>query len=223
MDHVSHETIDKSLFIQSRGVLKKELQQHLRMQRAIRRSKHASLKEHGPGQIMDMVFIRERPASVEDRAAPGYWEGDLTAGSNNSYIATLAERYMRDEMLARVPGKGSETVINALIKHALSLAEKLYKSLTWNRGKEMADPQRFTLATNIKAYFCDPQSPWQRGFDDNTNALLLRQYFPKDADLSVHSQVKLYAVAHRLKERPRKTLERKTPAERFNACVASID
>jgi len=218
---VSHETIYRSLFIQARGVLKKELQQHLRTKRAIRRSKHANLKEYGPGQILNMVSIRVRPAAVEDRAVPGHWEGDLIAGSNNSYIATLVERYTRYVMLARVSSKDSETVINALIKQAHSLPKELYKSLTWDRGKEMADHQRFTLATDIKVYFCDPQSPWQRGSNENTNGLL-RQYFPKGTDLSVHSQAKLNAVARRLNERPRKTLEFETPAERFNACVASI-
>jgi IS30 family transposase len=218
---VSHETIYKSLFIQARGVLKKELQQQLRTQRAIRRSKHASQKQDGHGQILNAVSIRERPASVKDRAVPGHWEGDLIAGSNNSYIATLVERHTRYVMLAKVPGKDTETVINALIKQAHKLPRELYKSLTWDRGKEMADHQRFTLATDIKVYFCDPRSPWQRGSNENTNGLL-RQYFPKGTDLSVHSQAKLNAVARRLNERPRKTLEYETPAERFNACVASI-
>jgi len=218
---VSHETIYRSLFIQARGVLKKELQQHLRTQRAIRRSKHASMKQDGHGQILNMVSIRERPAAVEDRAVPGHWEGDLIAGSNNSYIATLVERHTRYVMLARVLGKDTETVINALIKQARLLPKELYKSLTWDRGKEMADHQRFTLATDIKVYFCDPSSPWQRGSNENTNRLL-RQYFPKGTDLSVHSQAKLNAVARRLNERPRKTLEYETPAARFNACVASI-
>jgi len=218
---VSHETIYRSLFIQARGALKKELQQHLRTQRAIRRSKHASMKQDGHGQILNMVSIRERPASVEDRAVPGHWEGDLIFGTNNSQIATLVERHTRYVMLAKVSGKDSETVINALIKQAHKLPRELYKSLTWDRGKEMADHQRFSLATDIKVYFCDPQSPWQRGSNENTNGLL-RQYFPKGTDLSVHSQAKLNAVARRLNERPRKTLEYETPAERFNACVASI-
>jgi len=218
---VSHETIYRSLFIQARGALKKELQQHLRTQRAIRRSKHAGMKEDGHGQILKMVSIRERPASVEDRAVPGHWEGDLIFGTNNSQIATLVERHTRYVMLAKVPGKDSETVINALIKQARSLPKELYKSLTWDRGKEMADHQRFTLATDVKVYFCDPSSPWQRGSNENTNRLL-RQYFPKGTDLSVHSQAKLNAVARRLNERPRKTLDYETPAERFNACVASI-
>ena len=218
---VSHETIYRSLFIQARGALKKELQQHLRTQRAIRRSKHASMKQDGHGQILNMVSIRERPASVEDRAVPGHWEGDLIFGTNNSQIATLVERHTRYVMLAKVSGKDTETVINALIKQAHKLPRELYKSLTWDRGKEMADHQRFSLATDIKVYFCDPQSPWQRGSNENTNGLL-RQYFPKGTDLSVHSQAKLNAVARRLNERPRKTLEYETPAERFNACVASI-
>jgi len=218
---VSHETIYRSLFIQARGALKKELQRHLRTQRAIRRSKHAGMKEDGHGQILNMVPIRERPSSVEDRAVPGHWEGDLIFGTNNSQIATLVERHTRYVMLAKVPGKDSETVINALIKQARSLPKELYKSLTWDRGKEMADHQRFTLATDIKVYFCDPSSPWQRGSNENTNRLL-RQYFPKGTDLSVHSQATLNAVARRLNERPRKTLDYETPAERFNVCVASI-
>ncbi len=219
--HVSHETIYKSLFIQARGALKKELLAHLRTQRTIRRSKHATQKKKGLGQITNMVSIRERPASVEDRAVPGHWEGDLIAGSKNSYIATLVERHTRHVMLVKVPNKETETVINALIKQSKKLPNELYKSLTWDRGKELADHQRFSLATNIDVYFCDPSSPWQRGSNENTNGLL-RQYFPKGTDLSVHSQTKLNAVARRLNERPRLTLEFETPAERFNACVASI-
>ena len=218
---VSHETIYRSLFIQARGVLKKELQQCLRSQRAIRRSRHASLKRDGLGQITDTVSIRQRPASVEDRAVPGHWEGDLLAGSRNSYIATLVERYSRYVMLVKVNNRQTESVINALIKHAHKLPGELYKSLTWDRGKEMADHKRFTLATDIDVYFCDPHSPWQRGSNENTNGLL-RQYFPKGTDLSLHSQAKLNAVARQLNERPRKTLEFETPAERFNACVAAI-
>lgn len=218
-NHVSHETIYRSLFVQARGVLKKELQQYLRSQRAIRRSKHASLKRDGLGQITNAASIRERPASIEDRAVPGHWEGDLIAGSNNSYIATLVERHTRYVMLAKVKNKDTESVVSALIKQSKKLPEELYKSLTWDRGKELADHQRFTLATNIDVYFCDPRSPWQRGSNENTNGLL-RQYFPKGTDLSVHSQTKLNAVARQLNERPRKTLEFETPAQRFNACVA---
>jgi IS30 family transposase len=218
---VSHETIYKSLFIQARGALKKELQQHLRSQRAIRRSRHANQKRDGRGQITNAVSIRERPASVEDRAVPGHWEGDLIAGSNNSYIAALVERHTRYAMLAKVKNKDTESVVSALIRQAKKLPSELYKSLTWDRGHELADHQRFTLATDIQVYFCDPSSPWQRGSNENTNRLL-RQYFPKGTDLSVHSQAKLNAVARQLNERPRKTLEFDTPAERFNACVASI-
>jgi IS30 family transposase len=218
---VSHETIYKSLFIQARGALKKELLQHLRSKRAMRRSRHASLKDEGLGKITNTVSIRERPASVEDRAVPGHWEGDLIFGTNNSQIATLVERHTRYVMLAKVSSKDTETVINALIKQAHKLPRELYKSLTWDRGKEMAEHQRFTLATDIKVYFCDPSSPWQRGSNENTNGLL-RQYFPKGTDLSMHSQAKLNAVARQLNERPRKTLDYETPAERFNQCVASI-
>ena len=217
---VSHETIYRSLFIQARGALKKELLQHLRRTRVMRRSRHKHPGDTGQGQITNTVSIRERPASVEDRAVPGHWEGDLIIGSNNSQIATLVERHTRYVMLAKVNGKDSETVINALIKQAHKLPRELYKSLTWDRGSEMADHQRFTLATDIKVYFCDPRSPWQRGSNENTNGLL-RQYFPKGTDLSVHSQAKLNAVARQLNERPRKTLGFQTPAERFNACVAS--
>lgn len=218
--HVSHETIYRSLFVQARGVLKKELQQYLRSQRAIRRSKHASLKKEGLGQIKNMATIRDRPASVEDRAIPGHWEGDLIAGTNNSYIATLVERHSRYVMLAKVANKDTESVVSALIKQSKKLPAELYKSLTWDRGKELADHRRFTLETDIDVYFCDPQSPWQRGSNENTNRLL-RQYFPKKTDLNVHSQAKLNAVARQLNEHPRKTLEFESPASRFSACVAA--
>jgi IS30 family transposase len=218
---VSHETIYKSLFIQARGALKKELLQQLRSKRVIRRSRYASQKGDGKGQSINTVSIRERPASVEDRAVPGHWEGDLIFGTHNSQIATLVERHTRYVMLVKVANKDTETVVNALIKQAHKLPSELYKSFTWDRGKEMADHQRFTLATDIKVYICDPQSPWQRGSNENTNGLL-RQYFPKGTDLSVHSQAKLNAVARQLNERPRKTLGFQTPTERFNACVASI-
>ncbi len=217
---VSHETIYRSLFVQARGVLKKELLSHLRSKRTIRRSKQASQKGGAHGQIKDMISIRERPASVEDRAVPGHWEGDLISGSKNSYIATLVERHTRYVMLAKVANKETETVVSALIKQARKLPNELYKSLTWDRGKEMAGHRRFSLATDIDVYFCDPQSPWQRGSNENTNGLL-RQYFPKGTDLSVYSQAHLNKVARQLNERPRKTLEFETPAERFNACVAS--
>jgi transposase, IS30 family len=217
---VSHETIYRSLFVQARGVLKKELLGHLRSKRTIRRSKRAGLNGDRRGQIKDIVSIRQRPAAAEDRAVPGHWEGDLLSGSRNSYIATLVERHTRYVMLAKVANKDTQTVVAALIKQANKLPDELYKSLTWDRGKELADHRRFTLATNIDVYFCDPQSPWQRGSNENTNGLL-RQYFPKGTDLSGYSQAHLNKVARQLNERPRETLKYETPAERFNACVAS--
>lgn len=219
---VSHETIYKSLFIQARGVLKKELLAHLRAKRVIRRSRHATLKNTGIGQIKDTVSIRERPASVEDRAVPGHWEGDLIGGSRNSYIATLVERHSRYVMLVKVANKDTEGVISALIKQAKTLPRELARSLTWDRGKELADHKRFSLATDIDVYFCDPQSPWQRGSNENTNGLL-RQYLPRGTDLSAHSQARLNAIARELNERPRKTLGYQSPAERFNECVAAIN
>lgn len=218
---VSHETIYRSLFIQARGALKKELLAHLRRTRVMRRSRHHTQKQDNHGRISDTLSISERPATVENRAVPGHWEGDLLFGSKNSQMATLVERHSRYVMLVRIAGKDTETVINALIKHACKLPQELYKSLTWDRGKEMADHKRFTVATDIKVYFCDPQNPWQRGSNENTNGLL-RQYFPKGTDLSVYSQAQLNAVARRLNERPRKTLNYETPAERFHQSVASI-
>jgi len=218
--YVSHETIYQTLYIQTRGALKKELQKHLRTQRAMRRSKHSSLKGKGLGKIVDAVSISERPASVEDRAVPGHWEGDLIQGSGNSFIVTLVERHSRYVMLAKVPSNKTKPVIKALIKQAKKLPTELYKSLTWDRGCELSNHKEFTLATDIQVYFCDPQSPWQRGSNENTNRLL-RQYFPKGTDLNAHSQLRLNQVARQLNERPRKTLEYETPAERFNHCVAS--
>ena len=222
INQVSHETIYRSLFVQARGVLKRELLQHLRLKRSNLRSRQISKKGEGHGQIRDMISISERPASVEDRAVPGHWEGDLITGSKNSYIATLVERHTRYVMLVKVADKRTDTVVSALIKQAKKLPTELYKSLTWDRGKELADHRRFTLATDIDVYFCDPQSPWQRGSNENTNGLL-RQYFPKGTDLSVYSQAHLNKVARQLNERPRKTLAFETPADRFNACVALTD
>ena len=216
---VSHETIYRSLFIQARGALKKELLQHLRRTRVMRRSRHHTQKTDNHGRIIDMVSISERPAAVEDRAVPGHWEGDLLCGTSSSQIATLVERHTRYVMLVKVAKKDTETVINALIKNARKLPQELYKSLTWDRGKEMADHKRFTLATDIKVYFCDPQNPWQRGTNENTNGLL-RQYLPKATDISSYSQAKLNAVARLLNTRPRKTLNYETPAERFSQSVA---
>jgi IS30 family transposase len=217
---VSHETIYRSLFVQARGALKKELVACLRSGRVIRRSRHASAKTDQRGRIVDAISISERPASVEDRAVPGHWEGDLLCGSSNSYIVTLVERHSRYVLLAKVPSRDSRSVVAALIEQARSLPGELWKSLTWDRGKEMAEHKRFTLATDVAVYFCDPQSPWQRGSNENTNHLL-RQYLPKGTDLSVHSQERLNEIARQLNERPRKTLGYETPAERFQACVAA--
>jgi IS30 family transposase len=217
---VSHETIYRSLFIQARGVLKKELMEHLRSKRRMRRSQHASVSGQSRGQIVDALSIRERPAEVEDRAVPGHWEGDLLSGAKNSYIATLVERHSRFTMLVKVPGKDTEAVVAALSRHVRKLPATLRRSLTWDRGLEMARHKAFTVATNVKVYFCDPQSPWQRGSNENTN-LLLRQYFPRGADLSPISQAQLDQVSLRLNQRPRKTLGFQTPASRLQASVAS--
>jgi IS30 family transposase len=217
---VSHETIYRSLFIQARGALKKELLAHLRRPRIMRRSRHHTQKTDNHGRIKDTVSISERPATVEDRAVPGHWEGDLLFGDRNSQIATLVERQTRYVMLVKVASKDTETVIDALIDNARELPQELYQSLTWDRGKELADHKRFTLATDIDVYFCDPHSPWQRGSNENTNGLL-RQYFPKGVDISAYSQAQLNEVARKLNERPRKTLEYQTPAERFSQLVAS--
>lgn len=220
-NQVSHETIYRSLFVQARGALKKELQQYLRSKRTIRRAKNSSLKGDGLGRVPNAVPISERPASIEDRAIPGHWEGDLIEGSRNSCIATLVERHSRLVMLVKLENKRTETVVSALIEQAKQLPDELYKSLTWDRGTEMKGHQRFTLETDIQVYFCDPQSPWQRGSNENTNRLL-RQYLPKGTDLSVHSQEELNEIARQLNERPRKTLDYETPADRFNQCVATI-
>lgn len=219
-NRVSHETIYRSLYVQTRGVLKKELQDCLRSPRAIRRSRHATQKGLKLRKIKDAIPISERPPEIEDRAVPGHWEGDLIVGSNNSYIATLVERHSRFVMLAKVENKDTQSVITALIKQARKLPKELYQSLTWDRGSEMTGHRKFTMATTIDVYFCDPQSPWQRGSNENTNRLL-RQYFPKGIDMSVFSQAKLSAVARQLNERPRKTLQYQTPAEKFEACVAA--
>ena len=217
---VSHETIYRSLYIQARGALKKELVQHLRRTRVMRRSRHHMQETDNRGRIVDAVSISERPATVEDRAVPGHWEGDLLCGTLDSQIVTLVERHTRYVMLMKVASKDTETVINALIKNARKLPQELYKSLTWDRGSEMADHKRFTLVTDIQVYFCDPQNPWQRGSNENTNGLL-RQYFPKGMNLSGYSQAQLNGVARKLNQRPRKTLNYETPAERFDQLVAS--
>ena len=219
--HVSHETIYRTLYIQSRGALKKELLSHLRRTRAMRRSRHHTQKTDNHGRIVGAVSFGERPGTAEDRAVPGHWDGDLVFGSHNSQIATLVERQTRYVMLVKVGGKDTETVVNALIQHARRLPKDPYRSLTWDRGKELAAHQRFTLATDSQVYFCDPRKPWQRGSNENTNGLL-RQYLSQGLDLSGISQAKLNTIARRLNERPRKTLAYETPVERCRQCVASI-
>jgi IS30 family transposase len=211
---VSHETIYRSLFVQTRGVLKKELMAHLRTKRQMRQAKSGVVMS-GLGQIVDTVPIRERPAEADDRAVPGHWEGDLLCGSNHSHIVTLVERSSRFAMLLKVRSSETATVVAALTKHIGSLPAELRRSLTWDRGKEMAAHKAFTVATNVQVYFCDPRSPWQRGSNENTNGLL-RQYFPKGTDLSQFSQAHLNKVALRLNQRPRKTLGFDTPADRMN-------
>ena len=217
--HISHETIYRSLFVQARGVLKRELVGHLRTRRTMRRSKLASTRGQPRGQIIDAVSIRERPAAVEDRAVPGHWEGDLLAGAQNTHIATLVERRSRFTLLVKVTGKDTTTVVRALTKHVRTLPAELRKSLTWDRGMELAAHTAFTIATNVQVYFCDPQSPWQRGTNENTNRLL-RQYFPKGTALSGYSQGDLNRVARRLNQRPRETLGFRSPAEVLDGSVA---
>lgn len=214
---VSHETIYRSLFMQTRGALKKELTAYLRSGRQLRRT--LKLAPCNRGQIIDAVTIRERPAEAEDRAVPGHWEGDLIVGGSNSYVATLVERSSRYVMLVRLEGKDSTTVVNALTAKIQALPQELMASLTWDRGTEMAQHKRFTVATDVKVYFCDPRSPWQRGSNENTNGLL-RQYLPRNENLSIYTQHELDEIAERLNTRPRKTLAYETPAERFNAGVA---
>jgi IS30 family transposase len=216
---VSHETIYRSLFIQARGVLKKELIGHLRSRRMMRRAQRASTAGQPRGQIIAGVSIRDRPAEVEDRAIPGHWEGDLIAGSKNTHIATLVERQSRFTMLVKVPGKDTTSVVTALSTQVRLLPSALRRSITWDRGMELAQHKRLTIDTEVRVYFCDPQSPWQRGTNENTNRLL-RQYFPKGTDLSRYSQADLDRIAMRLNQRPRKTLGFQTPAAILEAGVA---
>jgi IS30 family transposase len=214
---VSHETIYRSLFVQARGVLKAELLDCLRTQRQVRRPRRAAAAERR-GRIVDAVSIRERPATVEDRAVPGHWEGDLLAGDRGSHIATLVERTSRFVLLVKLPNKTSESVVDALIKQMRKLPTELLRSLTWDRGSELAQHKRFTIATDAKVYFCDPQSPWQRGSNENTNGLL-RQYFPKGEPLGHYTQAELNKVARELNGRPRETLDFRTPAEVLNLAL----
>lgn len=217
---VSHETIYRSLFVQARGALKKELMSHLRSRRSFRRPRHAVDGRRGD-RIANAISIRERPAEVEDRAVPGHWEGDLVEGTRGTFIATLVERRSRYVILVKLSDKRTDVVVDALVKAVRKLPTALRKSLTWDRGSELADHAKFTVATDVKVYFCDPYSPWQRGSNENTNGLL-RQYYPKGTDLSAVSQVQLDIVARKLNTRPRKTLDWKTPAYIFGTSVSTI-
>ena len=214
---ISHEAIYRSLFVQTRGVLKKELTAHLRTRRRMRLPKRHNVQS-GQGQILDMVSIRERPAEAEDRAVPGHWEGDLLTGANDTHIATLIERHSRFTMLVKLPRKDTTTVVAALAKHLRKLPEELRRSLTWDQGKEMHAHKRFTVATNVQVYFCDPRSPWQRGSNENTNGLV-RQYLPRGTNFSRISQAYLNAIALRLNQRPRKTLGFETPADKLQTVL----
>ncbi len=216
---VSHETIYHTLFVQARGALKRELLAHLRSERTMRRSRRASTSGQQRGRIKDAISIRERPAEAEDRAVPGHWEGDLICGARNTHVATLVERSSRFVMVVRVGGKDTESVVGALSNQIQRLPKAMMETLTWDRGTEMADHKKFTIATDVEVYFCDPKSPWQRGTNENTNRLL-RQYLPKGTDLSAHSQHDLDAIALKLNSRPRKTLAYRTPADKLAEAVA---
>jgi IS30 family transposase len=216
---VSHETIYRTLFVQSRGALRKELTGYLRSKRKLRHSQYATHKDQGRGQIAGAISISERPAEAADRAVPGHWEGDLLSGKANTHIVTLVERHSRFVMLAKVPTKETVPVVKAVARKIKTLPRALRRSLTWDRGKEMSNHEQFTIATDVKVYFCDPHSPWQRGSNENTNGLL-RQYFPKGTDLSSYSQAQLDRVARELNGRPRETLQFETPAERLAQSVA---
>jgi len=217
---ISHETIYRTLYVQARGALKQELTAHLRRRRVVRHSRAYDATRQGRGQIVDAISIAERPATVEDRAVPGHWEGDLLAGTKQSHIATLVERHSRYVMLIRLRTRDAASVAKALTRRVQHLPAGLMQSLTWDRGLEMAAHKTFTIDTNVQVYFCDPRSPWQRGSNENTNGLL-RQYFPKGVDISAVTQRQLDAVANRLNTRPRQTLDWKTPAQVLAAAVAT--
>jgi len=219
MMHVSHETIYQSLFVQGRGELRRELTRCLRTGRIKRRSRK---RAEAMGQLRDMVMISERPAEVEDRAVPGHWEGDLIIGKDcRSAVGTLVERTSRYVMLLHLPeGRSAETVGEALRQAIATLPSHLFRSITWDQGKEMGCHAGFTVATGVPIYFCDPHRPWQRGSNENTNGLL-RQYMPKGTDLSVHTVEDLDRFAHSLNNRPRKTLGYMKPSERLAELIAT--
>lgn len=218
--HISHETIYRTLFVQARGALKKELQRHLRSGRVMRQARAATRKGRTRYQIVDAVSIRERPSEIEDRSVPGHWEGDLLCGARNSHIATLVERRSRFTLLIKIPAKDASTVAKAMSREIRKLPATLRRSVTLDRGPEFAAHRKFSVSTDVSVYFCDPQSPWQRGTNENTNRLL-RQYFPDGTNLSQVSQAYLNRIALRLNERPRKTLQYRTPIAKLNTDVAS--
>lgn len=217
---VSPETIYRSLFLQARGVLDRQLVTHLRRVRTMRSSRNANTDNQRRGQIVGAVSIHDRPAEVADRLVHGHWEGDLITGSGNTHIATLVERHSRFVLLVKVAGKDTDSVIDALINCVNELPIPLLNTLTWDRGTELAAHARFTAATDVRVFFADPKSPWQRGTNENTNGLL-RQYFPRRTDLSSHSQDDLDAIARKMNHRPRKTLGYNTPAAKLHYAVAS--
>jgi IS30 family transposase len=212
---VSHETIYLSLFVQSRGALRKQLTAELRTRRSMRHGGRQSDRGQGRGKIVDAIPISERPAEVNDRAVPGHWEGDMLGGAANTWIATLVERQTRFVMLVKLEAKSTRVVIDALTRKVQELPHQLMQSLTWDRGTEMADHKRFTIDTGVTVYFADPKSPWQRGSNENTNGLL-RQYFPHGTNFRSITQQQLDEVAHRLNGRPRQTLGFRTPSEKLS-------
>ena len=216
---VSHETIYRSLFVQAKATLKQELTQHLRSGKRTRRT--LKRVDNKRGQIIGAVSISQRPAEAADRAVPGHWEGDLIVGANNTYVATLVERRSRYVMLAKLGGKDSMTVVDALIDLVKRLPQDMMRTLTWDRGTELAQHARFTVASDVQVYFCDPRSPWQRGTNENTNGLL-RQYLPKTTDLSVYSQEQLDAIARQLNTRPRQTLGWRFPVDVLNETINDV-
>jgi IS30 family transposase len=217
---VSHETIYQSLFVQARGALRKELTRYLRTQRSRRRP--AAYPKHvrnGQGQIRNLVHISERPAEAEDRAVPGHWEGDLIYGQGIGTVATLVERHSRFVMLVGLPtSHTADVVADALATKIAELPAQLRRSLTWDQGKEMAAHSKFTVASGVPVFFCDPRSPWQRGSNENTNGLL-RQYLPRKSRFADRTQDELDAIAVELNGRPRKTLDFRTPAQALEAAL----
>ena len=220
---VSHETIYRALYVQARGSLKRELTGHLRRGRSRRYARSQSSKGQGQGKLTEMVMISERPPEVEDRAVPGHWEGDLLMGGRTSAIATLVERSTRYCQLVALPdGNGALEVCEALKESIATLPAQLRRSLTWDQGHEMAEHRRFSVESGVDVYFCDPQSPWQRGSNENTNGLL-RQYFPKGESLAGVTQARLDEVAAKLNRRPRKTLGFRTPAEKLADLIEGLE